>query len=116
VAAGEIESAVLGQLRAVFRTPEMIAQTYRAAQELLREEQAGGRVSADVAATEAEVAEALRSLDPVWNELFPAEQRKIIGLLVDRVVVYENDLDVRIKTDGLHSLVSKLRSRSDINT
>jgi len=31
VAAGEIEEAVMGQLRAVFRSPELIAKTYRAA-------------------------------------------------------------------------------------
>ncbi len=34
VPAGEIEGAVIQQLRAIFRSPEMIAQTYRATREL----------------------------------------------------------------------------------
>ena len=34
VAAGEIEEAVMGQLRAIFRSPEMIAQVFLAAREL----------------------------------------------------------------------------------
>ena len=33
VAAGEIEQAVMGQLRAVFRTPKLIARTFRAAKQ-----------------------------------------------------------------------------------
>lgn len=109
VAAGEIEDAVIGQLRAIFKSPEMIAQTYLATQELILEEQADGQMSADVAVTEAEVAEALRQLDGVWEELFPAERSRIVRTLVEQVSVYENDLDVRIRTGGIHSIISELR-------
>ena len=37
--------------------------------------------------TEAEVREALQRLDPLWDELFPAEQARIVQLLVERVDV-----------------------------
>ena len=37
--------------------------------------------------TEAEVREALERLDPLWEELFPAEQARIMRLLVERVEV-----------------------------
>jgi len=109
VAAGEIEDAVIGQLRAIFRSPEMIAQTCIATQELILEEQADGQMSADVTVTELEVAEALRQLDGVWEELFPAERSRIVRTLVEQVSVYENDLDVRIRTGGIHSIISELR-------
>ena len=109
VSAGEIEEAVMSQLRVIFRTPEMIAQTYLAAQELIREEHADERMSADVAVTEAEVAQALRSLDGIWDELFPAEKHRITQTLVERVTVYQNDLDVRIRTGGLHSIISEMK-------
>lgn len=109
VAAGEIEEAVMSQLRVIFRTPEMIAQTYFAAQQLLREEQADGQMSADVAVTEAEVAESLRELDGIWDELFPAEKHRIVQTLIERVTVYENDLDVSIRTGGIHSIISELK-------
>jgi len=42
---------VMSQLRVIMRTPEMIAQTYFAAQQILCEEQADGRMSGDVAVT-----------------------------------------------------------------
>ena len=35
--------------------------------------------------TEAEVREALEQIDSLWDELFPAEQARIVRLLVDRV-------------------------------
>ncbi len=38
VAAGEIEEAVIDQLRAVFRTPELVARTFREAKTRVAEE------------------------------------------------------------------------------
>ena len=64
VPAAEIEAAVIDQLRGIFRQPEIIVGTWRAA----REE------ATDV--SEAEVREALLQLDPLWDELFPAEQAR----------------------------------------
>ena len=45
----------------------------------------------------------------VWNELFPAEQARIVQLLVERVDVQEDALEVRIRAEGLASLVGELR-------
>jgi site-specific DNA recombinase len=45
----------------------------------------------------------------VWSELFPAEQARIVQLLVERVDVQENALEVRIRAEGLPSLVGELR-------
>jgi hypothetical protein len=42
----------------------------------------------------------------VWNELFPAEQACIVQLLVERVDVRENALEVRFRATGLASLVA----------
>ena len=103
----------MSQLRVIFRTPEMIAQTYLATQDLIREEHADERMSADVAVTEAEVAEALRNLDGIWEELFPAEKHRIVQTLVDRVTIYENDLDVRIRAGGMHSIISEIKKSEE---
>jgi site-specific DNA recombinase len=35
--------------------------------------------------TEAEARAALQQLDPLWEELFPAEQARIVALLVERI-------------------------------
>ena len=47
---------------------------------------------------------------PVWNELFPP---RIVQLLVERVDVQEDALEVRIRTEGLASLVGELRQRRE---
>jgi site-specific DNA recombinase len=73
VPAGEIEAAVFDQLRAVFRQPEIVAGTWKAA-----------RARADDI-TEADARAALQQLEPLWDELFPAEQARIVALLVERV-------------------------------
>jgi hypothetical protein len=59
--------------------------------------------------TEQEVVEALSSLDPVWEELFPDEQARILHLLVERVDIHPEGAEVRIRADGLRSLVAELR-------
>ena len=54
--------------------------------------------------------EALLSLDPIWDELFPAEQARILQLLVERVDVHPDRLDLQLRVDGLQTLVADLRA------
>jgi DNA invertase Pin-like site-specific DNA recombinase len=92
VPAAEIEAAVIDQLRAVLRQPEIVVGTWRSAQ-------------AERDITEEEVREALLQLDPLWDELFPAEQARIVQLLVERVDVNEEGVDVRFRMNGIGALV-----------
>ena len=93
VPAGEIEAAIIDQLRAVFRQPEIVAGTWKAAR------------AQDGEISEADARAALQQLDPLWDELFPAEQARIVALLVERIEIAEDDLDIRLRTDGLAGLV-----------
>jgi hypothetical protein len=94
--AGEIEAAIIDQLRAVFRQPEIVAGTWKAA-----------RVQdGDIA--EAAAREALTRLDPLWDELFPAEQARIVALLVERVDIGTEGLNVRMRMDGLVGLANDM--------
>ena len=52
--------------------------------------------------------EALHRLDPLWDELFPAEQARIVQLLVDRVDIAPDGADIRMRTEGLTKLVADL--------
>jgi site-specific DNA recombinase len=97
VSAADIELLVVNQLRVLLRSPEIVVATWRAAR------QEGSQI------TETEVREALHRFDPLWNELFPAEQARIIHLLVERVDVSVGDACIRLRTDGLKSLVHDLR-------
>ena len=51
--------------------------------------------------TEDEAREALLQFDPLWDELFPAEQARIVQLLVERVDVRTNGVEVRLRPNGL---------------
>ncbi len=61
--------------------------------------------------TEAEVREALDRLGPLWEELFPAEQARIVRLLVERADVGAEGMDIRLGTEGLAGLVGGLGAR-----
>ena len=50
-----------------------------------------------------------RRLTTVWSELFPAEQARIVQLLVERIDVREAALEVRIRAEGLATLIGELR-------
>ena len=60
---------------------------------------------------EREVVEALQRLDPLWEQLFPAEQARILQLLVARVVVRLDGLEITLRVEGITSLVEDLRRR-----
>ena len=96
VPAGEIEAAVIDQLRAVFRQPEIVAGTWKAAR------------AQDGDITEVEAREALTRLDPLWDELFPAEQARIVALLIERVDIATDGMNVRLRMDGLAGLVHEM--------
>lgn len=96
VSAAEIEAAVVDQVRALLRQPEIVVGTWRAAR----------REAPDL--TEGEVQDALHRLDPLWEHLFPAEQSRIVRSLVERVVVGPAGADIRLRLDGLGGLVRDL--------
>jgi len=166
VAADQIEATVVDQLRGIFRSPEVIAATYRSFIEQAGQQQDGlrrekdalerrlvelkkairnlAKVAADgpaaavsdelrkvndqCAAVEARlaelnaqlaqeqaalpseqrVAEALRDIDPIWADLYPAEQERIVRLLVEQVVMEPDSLTVRLRPAGVCELVGEM--------
>lgn len=98
VPAAKIESAVIDQLRGLLHSPEIIVGTWRAARQSMK------------GINEADVREPLDRLDPLWDELFPAEQAWIVQLLVERVDISTDGADIRLRTEGLTNLVTELRT------
>ena len=97
VSAGEIEGAVMAQLRGLLRTPEIIVRTWKEAGE------AGDLIA------ESEVTAALRTLDPLWDQLFPAEQARLVRLLVARATIDTDGVRVDLRNAGLATLAADLR-------
>jgi site-specific DNA recombinase len=98
VPAGEIERIVLDHVRMLLQTPEVIVQTWRAARKR------GHDLS------ESEVRGALVHFEELWNELFPAEQARILELLVQRIDLYADALEITLKIEGLTSLCNELNA------
>src|SRR5690606_36293704 len=89
IPAAEIEAVVIDQLRKLFRAPEVIVQTWLAAR------------ASDPAITEMDVREALLEFDSLWDPLFPAEQARIVQLLVERVSITTEGAEVSFRTVGM---------------
>jgi len=92
----EIEATVIGQIRGMLRAPEVIMATWRAARPECE----------DLA--EDEVREALAALVPLWSELFPAEQARIVQLLIERVDIGTDGLKPRFRDKGLAQIVTEV--------
>jgi hypothetical protein len=63
---------------------------------------------------DATVREALEHLDPLWEELFPAEQARIVQLLVQRIELTRDGLELRLRTQGLGHIVQELGTIGDV--
>lgn len=95
--AAELESAVLDQLRAILRAPDLLGDIVAKA------------VKFDSTLDEAKIAVAMTRLDVIWDQLFPAEQSRIVRLLVEKVIVSPNDIELRLRANGIERLVLELR-------
>ena len=66
--------------------------------------------------TESEAREALERLDPLWDELFPAEQARIVELLVERVDISTEGAEIKLRIDGLAALAREFRTLPALRT
>src|SRR5512144_876781 len=98
VPAAELEEAVVEQVRHLLRTPEIIARTWAAAR-------------GDVDIPERDVVKTVTDFAALWDELFPAEQARIVRLLIERIDLSPDGMQVGLRAEGLHTLVEELRSR-----
>ena len=91
---------MIDQVRILLLSPEIIVQTWRSARKSVK------------GLTESGVRNALKAFDPLWNQLFPAEQSRIIELLVERVDVLADRVDIKLRIAGVTSLIGELTGDS----
>jgi hypothetical protein len=96
VSAPSIEETVMAQIRAIIRQPEVILGVWQQVESL-------GLVT-----SEEDIRRRLLALDGVWGELFPAEQRQFIGLLVKQVVMTPHGASIHLHASGLEQLLQQL--------
>ena len=100
VSAGNIEAAVVTQVRNILNTPEVLAKANQAV-----ENEPPETVEAAMAV--------LRDVDTVWDSLFPQEQARICHLLLDKVTVSTNGIDVQLRSNGVQSLLDELQDEDE---
>ena len=91
-------AAGLEQLRGLLRSPELLAEVLPHA------------ISLDLSLDEAKATVAMTRLDEIWDQLFPAEQARIVRLLVERVIVSPTELEVRLRANGFEKIVLELQA------
>ena len=77
----------------MIRAPEIVARTIRAIQ------------AECPAIKEQAIVPAMNDFDQLWAALYPAEQTRIIHLLVERVTVGEGGIAVDLRNEGLGSVL-----------
>ena len=98
--AAEIETAVLEQIHLALRSPEILVATWRSCQ----------RHAAGADLDEAHVVIAMQRIGAVWEQLFPIEQQRITQLLIERIQLHGQGLDILWREDGWLGLGADIAS------
>ena len=92
ISARDIEAVVIEQVRTMLQTPEMVVKAWKAEKGLRK----------------MDVIEALKRLEPVWEELFPVERQRLVQLLIARVDVHQEAVKIHLHSEGLGTLAREL--------
>ena len=128
IATGEIEQAVISQLRSVFTSYESIIEVLQTARECEIELLKSLPVNpimplkeTDIKTNKTDIEYLLKSLeykadievmDKIWDEIFPLFQEEIIHEILDKVIVFENRLELFLNINGLCSLIMELTKQN----
>ena len=96
LAAGMVEDAVVTEARRILQTPEVVTKVITALNQQ------------DGAVSEADAIAALHEFSTLWTQLFPTEQARIIQLLIRRVTVTADGLEVDIRREGIAGVIREM--------
>lgn len=96
LAAAMVDGAVIAEMRRIIGAPEISARVIEARR------RDGGAMD------ERAIVAALQRFNDLWDALYPAEQVRIVRLLVDRVTVGPTGMAVDLHNNGITALVREL--------
>lgn len=103
IPAGEMEAVVSGQIKTILASPQIIVETWR-------------KIKArNQAYQESDLHDAMRDLNEVWDVLFPEERKRITCLLIDRVVLKPDGIDIEYRGDGFDKIIDDLQRKLNAN-
>jgi hypothetical protein len=92
-----IEALVLAQVHAALTAPDVVQSVWDMVQERYPE------------LSEPQVVLPLRQLGLVWEQLFPAERSRIIQLLIERIILRDDCIEIIWHEMGWHTLAGEMR-------
>ncbi len=66
------------------------------------------QAKADSELNERKILHALEQFDLLWDELFPAEQYRLVHLLIDRITVYPTKVNITLRPLGMVGLLHEI--------
>ena len=97
-----VEGAVIAEMRRLISAPEVAAR-------VIESQRRDGTL-----ANERAIVEALRRFNDLWEALYPAEQARIVRLLVERVTVSPAGIAVDLRNNGIATLVRDLTVNTNL--
>jgi len=97
VPAIQIEEMVITQIRDMLATPEMMFKTYQRAREIA--------IGIDIE----DVRSSFQQFNALWDKLFPVEQNHLVKLLIQRIVVADDSIDITYHANGLVQLCKEFK-------
>ena len=90
-----MEKRVVEEIVRILKSPEVVMSLNRLAER-----------RKDV--SKADLMTAIKNLNDVWNFLYQAEQRKIIHMLINKIVIQENGIKIDLNLEDFESLIMQL--------
>ena len=92
----ELEGNVIDQVRQILRAPDLKTRVVKAMHSL------------DPSIDEALVCVAMVQIDKIWDQLLPAEQERIVRLLIKKVIVTPHTIEVQFRPNGIEILATEM--------
>lgn len=96
IPAGDIENTVVQQVGEIIREPSMLTKIARELDEEPRK-----------------TMETLNDIGGFWSQLYPAEQCRLLRLLVKQVTVDEDGIAIEVMTSGMRALMKEVTDEND---
>ena len=97
VPAAQVEQMVIAQMREMLTSPDMVFKTYQRARA-----QAIGIDVDDVRA-------AFNDFNKLWDQLFPVEQNRLVRLLIERIEVSPDGINITYLANGLVQVCREMK-------
>jgi hypothetical protein len=101
ISAGELENLVLQHIRELVKQPEMVFEVWKQIRKQGQE------------VDENEIRQRLRSLDDLWAELFPAEQNRLVDLLLNKVELSPGGAHLHFHREGVEDLIGHMTQQPE---